>query len=159
MAWPPYPPHSLTLSLLRVPGLGSAPIQSRGHINCPSTPWSACVCWGEGSLPPIHRPTRGWGGGCRGTCITLSSFHTHPLRFQFPNMYRHGRYLYEGGMGTRGPSTLTHTTSYTGTVLGRLCGGGQGLPSTIVFLLGLSLRVGGFLLPWGKGLILVRQSL
>jgi len=30
-------------------------------------------------------------------------------------MSRPGRHHYEGGLGTRGPSPLTHTTSYTGT--------------------------------------------
>ena len=49
-----------------------------------------------------------------------------------------------------------HTQLHT-QVLGILCGGGQGLPSTIVFLLGLSLPtcrrgMGGVFLPWGKGL-------
>ena len=50
---------------------------------------------------------------------------------------RPGYYLYEGEMGTRGPSPLTHTTSYAGTreIMRR----GQGLSSTIVFLLGLTL--------------------
>ena len=38
----------------------------------------------------------------------------------------------------QGAPLYLHTQLHT-QVLGRLCGGGQGLPSTIVFLLGLSL--------------------
>ena len=42
--------NSLTYLLLRVPRPGSPPIQSRRYINCPPTPWLACV-WGMYSNP------------------------------------------------------------------------------------------------------------
>ncbi len=49
------------------------------------------------------------------------------------HMYWPGRCFYEGGMSSRGPSPLTHTNFIRRDYVGR------GLPSTIVFLLGLSL--------------------
>ena len=51
------------------------------------------------------------------------------------------RSLYEGGISSRGPSfgRATHTHKLHTQVLGRLYGGGQRLPSTIVFSIGLSL--------------------
>ena len=91
---------------------------------------------GEGITTPNTQADR----GCRTTRITLSSFHTHPLT------------LYMGSAICTDLATISmkvewvpgapshlHTQLYT-QVLGSLCSGGQGLPSTIVFLLSLWLH-------------------
>ncbi len=64
------------------------------------------------SSPP-GRPAYGGGeGGCMATCIMLSSFHTHPLRGP-RRMSRPRHHLYEGRMGRRGQSPLSHTNAGT----------------------------------------------
>ena len=72
-------------------------------------------------------------------------------------MYWPGRYLYEGGMGTRGPSPLTLTTSYTGTTEFMR----WWVPVMVslynrLFARSINTRhrgMGGIFLPWSKGLI------
>ena len=94
---------------------------------------------GEGSLPPIHRPIGGWRRGC------IGPRHT----------YRPGQSLYEGRMGTRGPSPLTHTTSYLGTRAFMWWRVRIALYN-LLFARSIVTRrrgVGGKILPWGKGLI------
>ena len=102
------------------------------------------VYGGEGSLPPIYRPIGG-GGEAVGPCHT----------------YRPGRILYEGRMGTRGPSPPAHTTSYAGT---RAFMRRRVRIALYNCLFARSIithcrGVVGEILPWGKGLTLMRQSL
>ena len=69
-------------------------------------------------------------------------------------MLRPGRHLYEGGLGSRGPSPLTHTTSYTGTRAimrhrARVALYNRHFARSIVALCS---GEGGKIPPWGKGL-------
>ena len=70
------------------------------------------------------------------------------------HMYQPGHYLYEGGMGTRGPSPLTDTTSYAGTreFMRRQA---RVTHYNCLFARSIVTRrhgVGGVLIPGGKGL-------
>ena len=104
----------------------SAPIQSQGYINCPPTPWLACVC--------------GVGGG---------RLNCNPQHTRLFDLFKHIRWiparrailLKVGGYSRAPPSVEPHTSKLHAQVLWRIYGGGWGLPSTIVFLLGLSLPI------------------
>jgi len=153
--------HSLNLPRAQA-RLGAYTVP-RTHEVSPHPPVSLRM-WGGGIPPPQYTGRTGGGGEavhCTATFITLSSFHTHPHRFHFPNephqMYWPGRYLYEGGMGTRGPSPLTLTTSYTGTkeFMRRWVPVMVSLYNRL-FARSINTRrrgMGGIFLPWSKGLI------
>jgi len=87
--------------LFRVPGAYTVPWI---HQVSPHPRVGLCM-WGEGSLPPIHRPTGGLGGGWRRTRITPCSFHTHLLRFHFRAAVRQPRVR----SSARAPQNMKYT--------------------------------------------------
>ena len=87
--------------------------------------------------PPPGRPVYG-GEGLRGP----------------PHMSQPRRYLYEGRMGTRGPSPLAHTTSYAVTRAFMRHRARVALYNSLFArsIVGLCSGVGDKIPPWGKGL-------
>ena len=70
------------------------------------------------------------------------------------HMSRPGRHLYKGGLGTRGPSLLTHTTSYAGNRAFMRRWVRIALNNRLFAWSIVTRRrgVGGEIPPWGKGL-------
>ena len=97
-----------------------APIQSGKYINCPPFPLVGLCMWGEGSLPPIHRPTGGGGEAVEEPALRLALFIRTLSDFTFlhgpRHMYWSGRCLYEGGMSSMGPSFVRATNICTQTI-------------------------------------------
>ena len=105
----------------------------RTHQLSPHPPVRLCM-WGEGTIPPIHRPMGGWGEAVQQPASCSALFIRTLSMGPTTNTCMVG-----GSMKVeyvRGAPSHSHTQLHT-QVLGRLCGGGQGLPSTIIFLLGL----------------------